>query len=92
MYRYCADCEFLKVDDKGNGVYKCTKLKKDVLANMDACDKFEFSYRKKTDRDKYYDLGKESSKKSDSKSGPMGMYIVIVILLVLILIICSIFM
>jgi len=92
MARYCADCSFLQVDDKGHGKYKCSKIGKEVLANMDACDKFEFSYKNKVERDKYYDMGKELTQNSSKSTTPTGVLIAVVILLVLALIICSIFL
>ena len=90
FYRYCADCKYLKVDDKGNGKYKCSKIKKDVLANMDACDKFEFSYKKRIDREKYYDLAKNRVEKY--KGSSPGTLLLIAALLGLLLIICTIFL
>ncbi len=91
MARYCADCTYLKVDDKGNGKYKCTKIKKDVLANMDACEKFEMAYaRKRYDREKYYDLAKNITEKY--KGLEPGTLLLIAFLLGLLLLICEIFM
>ena len=89
IQRYCADCEFLQVNDKGNGKYKCSKIKKDVLANMECCDKFEFSYRKKIDREKYYDLAKNIQEKYTGASP--GSLLLIALLLGIILLICEIF-
>ena len=89
FYKYCADCQFLQVNDKGKGKYKCSKLKKDVLANMEACDKFEFSYRKKTDREKYYDMAKNIQEKYTGSSP--GTLLLIAALLGLLLLICVIF-
>ncbi len=89
FYKYCADCKYLKVDDKGNGKYKCTKLKKDVLANMEACDKYEFSYRKKIDREKYYDLAKNRVEKYTGAEP--GSLLLLALLLGIILLICEIF-
>ena len=90
FYRYCADCKYLQVDDKGKGKYKCSKIKKDVLANRDACDKFEFSYKKRTDREKYYDMAKELENKY--KGASPGSLLLLAIALGLLLIICEIFM
>ena len=90
LYRYCADCKNLQVNDKGKGKYKCSQLKKDVLANMDACDKFEFSYKKRADREKYYELGKELANKSTTTSSP-GSLLLVALLLGILLIICLIF-
>ena len=90
FWKYCADCKYLQVNDKGNGKYKCSKIKKDVLANMEACDKYEFSYRKKADRDKYYDLAKNI--KESYKGAAPGTLFLVAIILGIILIICEIFM
>ena len=91
MGRYCADCTYLKVDDKGNGKYKCTKIGKDVLANLEACDKFEMAYaRKRYERDKYYDLAKD--RKEEYKGLEPGSLLLIAILLGVVLLICKIFM
>lgn len=89
MARYCADCTFLQVNDKGKGKYKCSKIKKDVLANMPCCDKFEFSYRKRIDREKYYDMAKELENKYTGASP--GTLLLIAAFLGLLLLICVIF-
>ena len=45
MAYYCSDCEFLnEKKKKADGLYECKKIKKNVLANAPACDKFEESY------------------------------------------------
>ena len=92
MARYCADCVFLKVDDKGNGKYKCSKIDKEVFANMPCCDKFEFSYKNRADRDSLYDMGKELENKASTSNLSTGTLLVIAIILALLLVICSIFM
>lgn len=90
IQRYCADCEYLKVDNKGNGKYKCSKIKKDVLANTPCCDKFSFSYKKRIDREKYYDLAKNRTEKYTGASP--GSLLLLAALLGLLLLICEIFM
>ncbi len=90
MARYCADCTYLQVNDKGNGKYKCSKIKKDVLANTPCCDKFGFAYaRKRYDREKYYDLASKIQEKY--KGASPGSLLLLAILLGIILIICEIF-
>lgn len=90
MARYCADCTYLKADSNGNGKYKCTKIKKDVLGCMPKCEKFEYAYsRKKYDREKYYDLGKNFVDKY--KGASPGSLLLLAIVLIIILIICEIF-
>lgn len=91
MARYCADCTYLKVNDKGNGKYKCSKIKKDVLANMPRCEKFEMAYaRKRYDREKYYDLAKNITEKY--KGASVGSLFLLALLLGFLLLICEIFM
>lgn len=91
MARYCSDCTYLKVDDKGKGKYKCTKIKKDVLANKPCCEKFEYAYaRRKADMEKYYDMAKELENKYSGASP--GTLLLIAILLFIVLIIAKIFM
>ena len=90
FWKWCADCKYLKVDDKGNGKYMCTKIKKEVMANMEGCENYEFSYRKKTDREKYFDLAKNRSEAY--KGASPGTLLLVAALLGLLLIICKIFM
>lgn len=90
MARYCSDCTYLKVDDKGNGKYKCTKIKKDMFANTPACDKFGNAYaRRSYDKEKYYDLAKAAQNKTNSDP---GMLMLVAILLAIAVIILNIFM
>ena len=90
MAKYCADCTYLNVDDKGNGKYKCSKIKKEVLANTPCCDKFEMAYaRKRYDREKYYDLAKNRIEKYTGASP--GSLLLVALLLGILLIICLIF-
>lgn len=91
MARYCSDCTYLCVNDKGHGKYKCSKIKKDVLANMPACDKFDKAYsRKRYDCEKIYDMAKDLSKKPIDDSSP-GTLLLKAIILIIIIVLLRIF-
>ncbi len=87
MARYCSDCTYLNPKDKKcDGQYKCSKVKKHVLANMPACDKFGLAYaRKSYEREKLYDYAKElENKPSGAEPGTLlAVFIALVILLIL---------
>ena len=61
MSKYCSDCDNLNLKDKkGNGVYKCKKIKKYVPTSAPACKDFANCYsRNKYEKQELYD---ESSK------------------------------
>lgn len=72
MANFCSDCKYLDPEKKKDGIpgyCKCSKIKDFILANHDACEKFEKSYsRRSYDKEKLYDEAKESSNKSSSES------------------------
>lgn len=83
--RFGADCTYLKPNDKkAPGYCKCTKIKKHVLANTEACDKFDRAYaRRSYDCEKLYDEAKETSNKSTSNTEPGTMLVFAILLIIL---------
>lgn len=88
MSKYCSDCDNLNVkDNKGDGLYKCQKTKKYILACNEACDKFETCYGRNTaEKQRLYDLGKDAKNKDTDKT-PLWAYIIFFILLTIVWII-----
>lgn len=86
MARYCSDCTFFNSKDKKDGVEgycKCSKIKKNILANTPACEKFERAYsRKAYDCEKLYDSAKEAEKKSTGKDMPVIIPIILIIAII----------
>ncbi len=62
MAYYCSDCEYLNEEKKKvDGLYECKKIKKNVLANTPACEKFSVTYsRTWYEKQDLYDKGKEA--------------------------------
>lgn len=86
MARYCSDCTNLKPGDKKcDGQYKCSKVGKYVLANMNACDKFSLAYsRRLYDREKLYDYAKAlQNKPSGAEPGTLALIGITLIILVI---------
>ena len=87
MTKYCSDCDFLNTSKKKEGsidgcLYECSKNKKFVGGNMEACDKFEKSWsRKYYENNELYDQGRRYSDKA--KGSIAFIYILLVILVIL---------
>ena len=83
MAYYCSDCEYLNEKKKKiDGIYECKKIKKDVLANAEACDKFEECYsRNWYEKQVLYDKGKEAQNKpSDASLAPYAIGLILLLL------------
>lgn len=91
MARYCSDCTYFNPKDKKGGVEgycKCSKVKKYLLANQPACDKFGKAYsRRAYDCEKLYDSAKKASNAFSGKETP----VIVPVLLLITLIILKIF-
>lgn len=88
MARYCSDCTYLDPQKKKDGIpgyCKCSKVKGFVLANKEACEKFENAYsRRSYDKEKLYDDAKESSNRSSGSNIPVGFAIIFFIIAIII--------
>lgn len=87
MARYCSDCSFFNPKDKKGGVdgyCKCSKIKKYILANTPACEKFSKAYsRRAYDCEKLYDSANEAVKKSTGKDVPVIIPIILIITIII---------
>lgn len=78
MWNYCSDCRnFNTSDKKAPGYCKCSKIKKYVFADQDACQNFDKSYvRKWNEKEKLHDEAKETRNKPTDSNIPMWVGIV----------------
>lgn len=78
---------FFNPKDKKDGVEgycKCSKIKKYILANTPACEKFSKAYaRRSYDCEKLYDSAKEAEKKSSGKDIPVIIPIILIITIII---------
>ena len=90
MAKYCSDCEYLNTSKKkADGLYECKKNKKFVLANTEACPKFEDTYsRTWYEKQDLYDKGKKIQ--SDFGDASLTPYVIGLVLIILFCIIATI--